>query len=55
MSVKKTDFRHAADEIWALAKMYETMGVMDLAEVLKDMSTQLHELARKKEMQIRKK
>jgi len=43
---KSNCYREAADRIWDLAKEYETKGLRDLAEVLTDIATEVHDLAR---------
>lgn len=42
-------YREAADRIWDLAKEYESRGLPDLAEVLTDIASEVHVLARTKE------
>ena len=42
-------FRRSADEVWDMARKYEALGLYDLADVLKDLSTQIHDLAREQE------
>jgi hypothetical protein len=43
------DFRLAADKIWEMSKEYEDKGLWELADTLKVLSGQLHELARLRE------
>lgn len=40
-------FREAADRVWELAKEYESKGLTDLEEQLKELAAQLHKRARK--------
>ena len=42
-------YREAADRIWDLAKEYESKGLLDLAEVLTDIASEVHVLARTQE------
>lgn len=43
------DYRRKADELWAEAREEEKLGNHDLANILKDVSSNLHNIARKKE------
>ncbi len=42
-------FREAADEIWKMAKDYEEKEYWELAKTLKDLSSELHNIARIRE------
>jgi hypothetical protein len=44
--------REAADKIWEMAKEYQRMGLHDVSLILKDLSSQLHDMARKEEEKI---
>lgn len=50
--IEKTsiDFREAADKVWDIAKEYELSDHKDIANVLKQLAEELHELARHKEL-----
>lgn len=45
------DFRDAADKVWEMAKEYEESEHRDISNILKELASQLHELARNKEHQ----
>lgn len=51
IKIEKTsiDFREAADKVWDIAKEYELSDHKDIANVLKQLAEELHELARHKE------
>jgi hypothetical protein len=42
-------YREAADRVWELAKEYEEQGLFQLAGELKNIVSQIHALARKKQ------
>jgi len=44
-------YREAADKVWEMAKEYEAAGVHELAEVLYEISQQIHDLARSKQLE----
>lgn len=52
MENKKTTscFREAADKVWEMAEEYRKAGCLELAGELKSLATQLHDLARIKEL-----
>lgn len=39
-------FREAADRVWEMAKEYEERGEWEVAQTLKELTQQLHDLAR---------
>lgn len=41
-------YRQAADRVWEMAKEYEKLGLIDLSNELKDIATEIHNVARKK-------
>jgi len=43
-------YREAADKIWELAEEYGESGLFELAGLLKEVSGQIHEKARQKEL-----
>lgn len=42
------DYRKLADELWEKARVQELAGLYDLANYLKGMADQMHDVARKK-------
>ncbi len=42
------DYRKLADELWEKARVHEADGLFALAEILKGLSDQIHDIARKK-------
>lgn len=42
------DYRKLADELWEKAKEREVDGLFPLADILKGLSDQIHDIARKK-------
>ena len=50
MSNDTAKYREAADRVWNMAKEYEEKGYKELANAIKDLAVQLHDLARSKEL-----
>lgn len=48
--MKKDKYREAADKIWDLAREYRLSGNSELGKVLIELSTELHRIAREKEL-----
>ena len=48
MDNKALQFRKAADRVWEMAEEYEEKGMRELATAMKELSQQLHDLAREK-------
>lgn len=48
--MKKDKYREAADKIWDLAIEYRLSGNSELGKVLIELSTELHRIAREKEL-----
>jgi hypothetical protein len=48
---KHYNYREAADRIWEMAKDYEKLGLKELAATLKDIATEIHSLARAKQVE----
>jgi hypothetical protein len=44
-----TKYREAADKVWEIGKEYERAGHKELGMAIKELSSKLHNLARKKE------
>ena len=44
-------YRESADRIWDMAKEYEKLGLKELATTLKDIATEIHNLARAKQVE----
>lgn len=42
------DYRKKADDIWEQARIEHDLGHFELADILRDVSTSLHDIARKK-------
>lgn len=50
MSDEITQYRKAADRIWEMAKEYRAKGYLALAATLRDLSSNLHDVAREKQL-----
>lgn len=51
LEIQKNEYRKAADQVWEMAKEYQEEGNLELAQIFKDLASELHELARKREAQ----
>jgi hypothetical protein len=49
-NITPISYRQAADKIWEMAQEYKKKGEDDLAESLYELSQQIHDLARSKQM-----
>ena len=49
-AISSSKYREAADQVWNIARKYEEKGHKKLAWIIKDLATELHEIARKKEI-----
>ena len=47
-------YREVADKIWELSKEYEEKGMFELSSELKNISSNIHDLARLKESYLQK-